>query len=154
MGPMASKTQRDTVLNYIEIGKKEGARLVTGGYCPAELDKGFYIAPTIFADVKNTMTIAREEIFGPVLCMIPYDDEQEAIKIANDTPYGLSARVWCNDIQHAEDIARKIQAGQVFINDGLWHNSAPFGGYKQSGNGREFGHLGVKEFFETKSILQ
>jgi aldehyde dehydrogenase (NAD+) len=153
MGPMTSKSQLDVVLNYIKIGQEEGARLITGGQKTAGYEKGFYINPTIFADVKNDMRIAREEIFGPVLCMISYSDENEAIRIANDTPYGLSARVWCDDKQHGETLARQINAGQVYINDGLWNDAAPFGGYKQSGNGREFGSLGVEEFFETKSIL-
>lgn len=154
MGPMASANQRDTVLSYIAKGIEEGATLVTGGLEPPKgLDVGYYVCPTIFADVRNDMTVAQEEIFGPVLCMIPYADEDEAIEIANDTPYGLSARVWCNDKAHAEQLARNVRAGQVYINDGLWNNSAPFGGYKQSGNGRELGDLGVEEFFETKSLI-
>ncbi len=154
LGPMASRAQMETVQRYIGIGIEEGARLVTGGTEPPEgLKKGFYVRPAIFADVNNQMTIAREEIFGPVLCMIPYDDEAEAVAIANDTPYGLSARVWCNDRDHAHQLAGQIRAGQVYINDGFWNNEAPFGGFKQSGNGRELGDYGVEEFFETKALI-
>ncbi|MEH6577932.1 MAG: aldehyde dehydrogenase family protein [Amphritea sp.] len=155
VGPMSSKAQMNVVRLYIETGLAEGARLVTGGLeSPKGMNQGYYIQPTIFADVTNEMTIAREEIFGPVLCMIPYRDEAQAIAIANDTPYGLSARVWSEDKQHAESLARKIRAGQVYINDGFWNNDVPFGGYKQSGNGRELGNLGVEEFFETKALIR
>lgn len=155
LGPMASAMQMDTVLSYIETGIREGARLVTGGSArPDGAERGYYVRPTIFADVSNDMTIAREEIFGPVLCMIPYTDEAEAVAIANDTPYGLSARVWSADSTKAEQLARQIRAGQVYINDGGWNNEAPFGGYKQSGNGRELGIFGVEEFFETKALLR
>jgi aldehyde dehydrogenase (NAD+) len=154
MGPMVSMNQRQQVIDYIEIGLAEGARLVTGGVKrPAGLTQGAYVEPTIFADVNNQMQIAREEIFGPVLCIIPYQSEQQAIEIANDTPYGLSARVWAGDKQHAIKIARQVKAGQVYINDGSWNNQAPFGGYKQSGNGRELGSFGVEEFLEVKSII-
>ncbi|WP_421863156.1 aldehyde dehydrogenase family protein [Motiliproteus sp.] len=154
MGPLASKNQRDIVRRYITVGLDEGARLVTGGIEPLEgLELGYYARPTIFADVRNDMTIAREEIFGPVLCMIPYADEAEALAIANDTPYGLSARVWASDAKHGRTLARGIRAGQVYINDGDWNNQAPFGGYKQSGNGRELGEFGVHEFFETKALI-
>jgi len=155
LGPMASEVQLKTVQRYIGIGIKEGARLVTGGLeRPEGLDKGYYQRPTIFADVDNSMTIAREEIFGPVLCIIPYQNEAEALQIANDTPYGLAARVWSEDKTHAESLARQIRAGQVYINDGFWNNEAPFGGYKQSGNGRELGNFGVEEFFETKALIR
>ena len=155
LGPMASQMQMETVQRYIGIGVEEGARLVTGGLeRPAGLDKGYYVRPTIFADVNNQMTIAREEIFGPVLCMIPYQNEAEALEIANDTPYGLAARVWSEDKAKAETLARQIRAGQVYINDGFWNNEAPFGGYKQSGNGRELGNFGVEEFFETKALIR
>ncbi|MEH6473872.1 MAG: aldehyde dehydrogenase family protein, partial [Halopseudomonas sp.] len=153
IGPMASKAQLEVVQGYIAAGIEAGARLVTGGTAPEGLNQGYYIQPTIFADVSNEMAIAREEIFGPVLCMIPYHTEQQAIQIANDTPYGLSARVWCNDKEHARTLARQIRAGQVYINDGFWNNEAPFGGYKQSGNGRELGDFGVDEFFETKALI-
>ncbi|MEH6576542.1 MAG: aldehyde dehydrogenase family protein [Amphritea sp.] len=154
IGPMASEAQRQGVLEYIRIGIEEGARLVTGGEeRPAGMEVGAYVRPTIFADVNNQMRIAREEIFGPVLCMIPYQDEHEAIAIANDTPYGLSARVWAADTEHARNLARQIRAGQVYVNEGFWNNEAPFGGYKQSGNGRELGDWGVEEFLETKAII-
>lgn len=154
-GPMASMSQREQVLKYIQIGLDEGARLVTGGVeRPEGFDKGAYVRATIFADVSNDMRIAREEIFGPVLCIIAYEDEQQAIAIANDSPYGLSGRVWHNDKAHAKQLARQIKAGQVYINDGFWNNQAPFGGYKQSGNGRELGQIGVEEFFETKALIQ
>ncbi|MBY4677772.1 aldehyde dehydrogenase family protein [Marinobacterium arenosum] len=154
LGPMVSKAQLETVRRYIGIGVEEGARLVTGGLePPAGLNKGYYQRPTIFADVNNQMTIAREEIFGPVLCMIPYRDVAEAVEIANDTPYGLSARVWAANTDYASALARQIRAGQVYINDGFWNNEAPFGGYKQSGNGRELGDHGVEEFFETKALI-
>lgn len=154
IGPLASKAQLETVHRYIGIGLEEGARLVTGGLEPPKgLEQGFYARPTIFADVSNDMTIAREEIFGPVLCMIPYSDEEDAIRIANDTPYGLAARAWSSDKQNARKLARQIRAGQVYINDGGWNNQAPFGGYKQSGNGRELGEFGVHEFFEIKSLI-
>ncbi|WP_027857696.1 aldehyde dehydrogenase family protein [Marinobacterium jannaschii] len=155
LGPLASAVQLKNVQRYIGIGLKEGARLVTGGLDrPEGLEKGYYQRPTIFADVDNSMTIAREEIFGPVLCIIPYQNEAEALQIANDTPYGLAARVWSEDKTHAENLARQIRAGQVYINDGFWNNEAPFGGYKQSGNGRELGNFGVEEFFETKALIR
>lgn len=154
MGPMSSMAQRQQVLDYIQLGIDEGATLVTGGTDrPQGFETGAYVQPTIFADVSNDMRIAREEIFGPVLCIIPFDDESQAIAIANDTPYGLSARVWHSDKQQAIAIARQIKAGQVYVNDGFWHNQAPFGGFKQSGNGRELGLAGVEEFFETKAII-
>lgn len=154
MGPMSSETQRQGVLDYIRLGLKEGARLVAGGdKRPSGLEVGAYVRPTIFAEVNNTMRIAREEIFGPVLCLIPYQNEQEAVQMANDTPYGLSARIWSGDVEKARMLAGQIKAGQVYINDGYWNNEAPFGGYKQSGNGRELGDWGVEEFFETKAII-
>lgn len=154
LGPMISNAQKEIVLGFIRQGIEEGARLVTGGVeQPDGLDKGYYVRPTIFADVDNNMTIAQEEIFGPVLCMLSYKDEAEALAIANDTPYGLAARVWSGDKPHAEKLARQILAGQVYINDGYWNNEAPFGGYKQSGNGREMGSYGVEEFFETKALI-
>lgn len=154
IGPMSSETQRQTVLDYIRLGIEEGAELLTGGIeRPDGLTTGAYVQPTIFAGVNNQMRIAREEIFGPVLCLIPYNDEAEGIAIANDTPYGLSARVWAGDKQRARKLATQIRAGQVYLNDGGWNNEAPFGGYKQSGNGRELGDVGVEEFFETKALI-
>ncbi len=155
LGPLASREQLDIVQRYIRTGIAEGAKLLTGGLEKINhLETGYYLRPTIFSDVHNKMTIAQEEIFGPVLCMIPYQDEDHALEIANDTPYGLSARVWSGDSAKAEQLAKKIRAGQVYINNGDWNNEAPFGGYKQSGNGRELGNFGVEEFFETKAIIR
>ena len=154
MGPLSSDVQRKQVLNYIQVGLDEGATLVTGGLeKPDGFEQGYYVKPTIFSNVTNDMRIAREEIFGPVLCIIPFDSDEQAIEIANDSPYGLSARVWHEDKAQARDMARQIKAGQVYINDGFWHNQAPFGGFKQSGNGRELGSTGVEEFFEVKAII-
>lgn len=155
MGPVVSKQQMETILSYIESGINSGARLVCGGKRAAGpgLDHGFYIEPTIFADVTNEMKIAREEIFGPVLCVIRYSTEEEAIKIANDTIYGLSAGIWTRDVVKANKIAAKIKAGTIWIND--WHmfrNDAPFGGYKQSGVGRELGKNVLDEYTEVKHI--
>jgi aldehyde dehydrogenase (NAD+) len=151
---MSSEDQRRTVLEYIQKGIDEGARMVVGGtQRPAGLDRGAYVLPTIFADVTNDMAIAREEIFGPVLVMIQYRDEEEAIAIANNTEFGLSSGVWSGDQEVALRIARRIRAGQVYVNGGAYNIEAPFGGYKQSGNGREWGgHHGLREFLETKSI--
>jgi len=155
MGPMCSKSQRDTVLRYINLGIEEGASLVTGGLISSEDgQRGYYIHPTIFADVNNSMSIAKDEIFGPVLCMIPYTSIDEAIEIANDSEFGLSAAVWAKDQSTAMSIANKIDAGQVFVNGGEFNYSAPFGGYKKSGNGREWGEHGLVEFVETKAIMQ
>lgn len=153
MGPMSSAQQQQTVLRYIEKGLEEGATLVTGGVeKPAGLEKGFYIRPTIFAQVNNQMTIAREEIFGPVLCMIPYSDLDEAVAIANDTPYGLSSGVYAGNRDEALAIAKRLRAGLCFIQGAGFNYDAPFGGYKQSGNGREFGDAGLHEFVELKSV--
>jgi aldehyde dehydrogenase (NAD+) len=151
---MCTEDQRETVLDYIQRGIDEGARLIVGGTeRPAGLDKGAYVKPTIFADVKNDMSIAQEEIFGPVLVMIRYQDEDDAIRIANDTEFGLSSGVWAANEDAALRIARRIRAGQVYINGGSYNIDAPFGGYKQSGNGREWGgHHGLSEFLETKAI--
>jgi aldehyde dehydrogenase (NAD+) len=154
VGPMSSEDQRGTVLEYIQKGIDEGARLVVGGtQRPEGLDRGAYVLPTIFADVTNDMVIAREEIFGPVLVLIKYRDEEEAIRIANDTEFGLSSAVWSRDQDAALRIARRIRAGQVYVNGGRYNFEAPFGGYKKSGNGREWGgHHGLSEFLETKAI--
>ena len=153
MGPLVTAQQKQTVLSYIQTGIDEDARLVTGGLeSPAGLDKGYYVMPTIFADVNNNMTIAREEIFGPVICMIPYAHIDEAISIANDTIFGLSSAVWANTKEQGLKIAKKLKAGQVFVNGGEFNYRAPFGGYKQSGNGREWGKDGLKEFTEVKAI--
>lgn len=152
VGPMSSARQRDTVQRYIEIGMEE-ATLLTGGLgAPEGLDKGFYVKPTIFSDVNNDMRIAREEIFGPVLVMIPYQDLEEAVTIANDTPYGLSSGVYAKTKEDGIAIARRLRAGQCYVNGGDYNYDAPFGGYKQSGNGREWGDEGLHEFVEIKAI--
>jgi acyl-CoA reductase-like NAD-dependent aldehyde dehydrogenase len=153
LGPLVSATQRDRVRGYIQRGIDEGARLVTGGTEPPEgLDKGYFVRPTIFADVTPDMTIAQEEIFGPVLVIMPYDDEDDAVRIANSTIYGLSGGVQSADVDRATRVARRIRTGQVEINGGGFNILAPFGGYKQSGNGRELGKFGLEEFLETKSL--
>ena len=153
LGPLVSAVQRDRVVGYIEKGIAEGARLVTGGPTPPDgLDRGFFVRPTVFSDVTPDMAIVREEIFGPVLVIQAYDDEDEAIRLANDTIFGLNAGVFSGDEEHAIRVARRIRAGQVQINDGAFNIHAPFGGYKQSGNGREFGEWGLEEFLETKSM--
>lgn len=154
MGPLSSALQQQRVLDYINIGINEGAELVTGGTeLPAHLQQGAYVMPTIFANVTNDMTIAREEIFGPVLCMIPYSEEQEAIEIANDTVFGLSSSVFAKDKNSALQIARKIRAGQCYVQGTYFNSHAPFGGFKQSGNGREWGIEGLREFVEVQSII-
>jgi len=154
MGPMSSQGQRETVLDYINKGVAEGARLVTGGTeLPEGIESGAYVRPTIFADVSNDMVIAQEEIFGPVMAMIPYDTLDEAVAMANDTIYGLSSGVYAKDKAAAIAIARRIRAGQCYTNGGGFSYQAPFGGFKQSGNGREWGDEGMGEFMETKSIL-
>ena len=152
LGPLASANQRDTVLGYIDRGKQEGAKLVSGGSRPAAMAAGYFVEPTIFADVRNDMTIAQEEIFGPVLSIIPYDSEREAIDVANDSIYGLSGGVWAGSTERALEVARRIRTGQVDINGGSFNIKAPFGGYKQSGDGRELGKFGLDEFLEVKSL--
>jgi aldehyde dehydrogenase (NAD+) len=153
LGPLISAVQRDRVRGYIQRGEEEGARLLTGGAgSPDGLDHGFFVRPTVFSDVTRDMTIAREEIFGPVLSIIPYDTEEEAIDIANDTDYGLAGGVWAEDADHANRVARKLRTGQVEVNGGGFNPVAPFGGYKQSGNGREYGNFGFEEFLEVKSL--
>ncbi len=154
LGPLSSKIHQQRVLSYIQLGIDEGATLICGGIeAPEGFDKGFYIQPTIFTDVNNKMRIAQEEIFGPVLCMIPYQSIEQAIEIANDTPYGLSSAVFAKDDKSAINIAKSIRAGQCMINGGEFNYLAPFGGYKQSGNGREFTAMGVEEFLETKAMI-
>jgi aldehyde dehydrogenase (NAD+) len=153
MGPVVSETQYNKIQGLIEQGIKEGATLVAGGPGkPEGLDKGYYVKPTIFADVTNDMTIAREEIFGPVLAMLPYDSEEQAIAVGNDTVYGLAAYVQ-GEPEHARLVARELRAGQVNINQAGFDLMAPFGGYKQSGNGREWGDHGFADFLETKAII-
>jgi betaine-aldehyde dehydrogenase len=153
LGPLVSKVQQERVRGFIKKGVEEGATLVTGGpEQPAELPKGFFVKPTVFANVKNEMTIAQQEIFGPVLCIIPYDTEEDAVKIANDTVYGLAGGVWSADPERAKQVARRLRAGQIEVNGGNFNPVAPFGGYKQSGNGREYGKWGMEEFLEVKSM--
>ena len=154
VGPVVSKIKFDRVQSLISQGIREGARLVVGGEGrPAGLEKGYFVRPTIFSDVRNDMTIAREEIFGPVLAILPYRDEAEAIRIANDTPYGLQAYVWSKDLARANRVGRKIRAGRVTINGASGDMSIPFGGFKRSGNGREWGEYGLRDFLEVKAVL-
>jgi acyl-CoA reductase-like NAD-dependent aldehyde dehydrogenase len=153
IGPLVSAAQRDRVRNFINMGIQEGATLLAGGPdAPAGLDTGYFVAPTVFSNVTRDMTIAREEIFGPVLSIMPYDSEEEAIDIANDTIYGLAGGVW-GEPEHAKAVARRIRAGQVEVNGGGFNLTAPFGGYKQSGLGREAGRFGLEEFTEVKALL-
>ena len=151
---LVNKAQFDRVQALIKVGIDEGARLVTGGLGrPAGLEKGYFVKPTVFADVTPQMSIASEEIFGPVLSMIPYGSEEEAVAIANATRYGLAAYVQSKDINRARAIGRKLMAGQVHLNYPAADFSAPFGGYKQSGNGREWGEFGMREYLEIKSLV-
>jgi aldehyde dehydrogenase (NAD+) len=153
MGPVVSKSQFISIQGYIQKGIEEGATLVAGGPGrPEGLDKGFYVKPTVFANVTNQMTIAREEIFGPVLVILGYDNVQHAVEIANDSEFGLAGNVAGADLSAARAVARQIRAGWVSINDGFDFKAA-FGGYKKSGNGREWGETGFHEYLELKSIL-
>ena len=153
LGPLVSDAQRKRVRDYIEKGEKEGAKLVAGGAEPPDgLDKGYFVRPTVFSEVKPEMTIAQEEIFGPVLSIIPYDDEDQAAEIANGTIYGLDGGVWSADPERAKAFARRMRTGQVEINGGSFNPMAPFGGYKQSGHGRELGKFGLEEFLEVKAL--
>lgn len=153
LGPVVSEIQFNKIQGLIEIGIKEGATLVTGGTGrPEGLNRGYFVRPTVFGNVNNQMTIAREEIFGPVLAIMPYKSEDEAIEIANDTVYGLAAYVQSKNLDHARDVARQLRAGQVKINYPAWDAYAAFGGYKQSGNGREYADFGIHDFLEVKAI--
>ena len=153
LGPLISDAQRERVRGYIQKGIDEGATLVTGGVAaPDGLDTGYYVQPTVFSNVTADMTIAREEIFGPVLSIMPYDGEDDAVAIANDSIYGLAGGVWSGDPERAKRVARRIRAGQVEVNGGAFNVMAPFGGYKQSGLGREAGSFGLEEFLEVKSL--
>ncbi|MFZ4629965.1 MAG: aldehyde dehydrogenase family protein [Blastocatellia bacterium] len=155
LGPLISAAQRDRVRAFIQQGIDEGATLVTGGpEAPPGLEKGFFVRPTVFANVRHDMTIAQEEIFGPVLSILPYDDEEEAIRIANDTIYGLGGGVWSGNPERAARVARRLRTGQVEINGGKFNLLAPFGGYKQSGKGRELGRYGLEEFLAVKALLR
>jgi aldehyde dehydrogenase (NAD+) len=152
LGPLVSAAQRQRVEGYIQKGLQEGARVVAGGQRPSSFTRGHYVEPTIFADVQPKMTIAQEEIFGPVLAVLPYDSDDEAIAIANDTIYGLAGGVWSADKERAMRVARRMRTGQVDVNGGRFNPLAPFGGYKRSGIGREFGKYGLEEFFQIKSV--
>ena len=153
LGPLASAAQRERVQGFIRAGIDEGATLVAGGLgAPDGLDVGFYVRPTVFGGVTPEMTIAQEEIFGPVLSILPYDDEEHAVSIANGVVYGLAGGVWSGDKAHAEKVARRLRTGQVEVNGGAFNANAPFGGYKQSGIGREYGRYGLEEFLEIKSL--
>jgi len=154
MGPVVSELQFNKIQGLIQKGIDEGATLVAGGTGrPDGLDKGYFVKPTVFADVRNDMTIAREEIFGPVLVMIPYDTEEDAIRMANDTPYGLSGYVQSGSLERARRVASRMRTGMVHLNGAGPDPSAPFGGYKQSGNGREWGEHGFKDFLEVKAVM-
>ncbi|HET6181059.1 MAG TPA: aldehyde dehydrogenase family protein [Candidatus Sulfotelmatobacter sp.] len=154
IGPLVSKAQFEKVDRLINQGISEGATLVAGGGGrPEGVNKGYFVRPTVFADVRNDMTVAREEIFGPVLCILPYDDEDDAIRIANDSPYGLSGFVTSSDIERARRVAKRIRAGNVHINGARADFGGSFGGYKQSGNGREWGEAGLEEFLEQKAVF-
>ena len=152
LGPLVSESQRRRVEAYIQAGVQEGARLVAGGKRPAAFARGHYVEPTIFSDVQSSMTIAREEIFGPVLSILPYDKEEDAIAIANDTIYGLAGGVWSGDKDRALRVARRLRTGQVDVNGARFNAMAPFGGYKRSGIGREFGKYGLDEYLQIKAI--
>jgi aldehyde dehydrogenase (NAD+) len=154
VGPMVSQKQWDRVQGYIQLGLEEGAELLVGGEGrPRGQDRGWFVQPTVFTGVNNDMRIAREEIFGPVLCVIPYDDEEEAITIANDTPYGLQAYVESADVAHARQVAERLESGRVVINGAPHEPLAPFGGFKQSGIGREYGRYGLESHLEARAIL-
>ena len=153
LGPLVSAVQRDRVRDHVRAGIEEGAKLVTGGAEPPDgLDRGYFVRPTVFSEVEPGMRIAKEEVFGPVLVIQPYDDEDDAVRIANDTVYGLAGGVFSSDADRALRVARRMRTGQVEVNGGAWNAYAPFGGYKQSGTGREFGTYGLEDFLEIKSI--
>ncbi len=154
VGPVVSKIQFDRVESFIEKGIAEGAKLVTGGLGrPEGLSKGYFVKPTVFSNVRNDMTIAREEIFGPVLCILAYETEEQAIEIANDTPYGLAAYVWGSDAARVQRVGNRIRAGQVVLNGARGDMHTPFGGFKRSGNGREWGEYGLRDFLEVKALV-
>jgi aldehyde dehydrogenase (NAD+) len=153
LGPVVSQAQQARILDYIRIGREEGARLVTGGHAPTRLPHGYYVEPTLFADVDNGMRIAQEEIFGPVLVLIPFDDDDHAVRIANESAYGLAGAVHSADPARALAVARRLRAGTININTAnAFDADAPFGGYKQSGIGREMGLEGFEEYLQTKTV--
>jgi aldehyde dehydrogenase (NAD+) len=153
LGPLVSEKQLERVRGYIDKGMAEGAKLLTGGSeAPDGLEQGYFVRPTVFSEVTTEMTIAQEEIFGPVLAIMPYEDEEDAVRIANDTIYGLAGGVWSAEEERAMRVAGRIRTGQVEINGGAFNPLAPFGGYKQSGHGRELGRYGLEEFLVAKSL--
>jgi aldehyde dehydrogenase (NAD+) len=153
LGPLVSETQRERVRGYIGKGEEEGAKLITGGAEPPEgLERGYFVRPTVFSEVSPEMTVAQEEIFGPVLVIEPYEDTEDAVRIANDTVYGLAGGVWSADPERAIGVARRIRTGQIEINGGAYNPLAPFGGYKQSGHGRENGRFAIEELLQVKSL--
>jgi len=153
IGPLFDRIQFDRVQNLIGVGIDEGAQLLVGGLGkPEGFERGWYVKPTLFTDVNNQMRIAREEVFGPVLVIIPFDTEEDAIAIANDSPYGLAAYLQTGDPSRARRVARQLRAGAVHINGGAYEYGSPFGGYKQSGNGREGGSMGLEDYLETKIL--
>jgi acyl-CoA reductase-like NAD-dependent aldehyde dehydrogenase len=153
LGPLVSDVQRERVRGYIEKGEEEGAKLLTGGAAPPQgLDRGYFVRPTVFSEVTPEMTIAQEEIFGPVLAIQPYEDTDDAVRIANETDYGLAGGVWSADTDRAISVAKRIRTGQIEINGGAFNPLAPFGGYKQSGHGRENGRYAIEELLQVKSL--
>jgi acyl-CoA reductase-like NAD-dependent aldehyde dehydrogenase len=153
LGPLVSEVQRERVRGYIEKGQEEGARLLTGGAEPPQgLDRGYFVRPTVFSEVAPEMTIAQEEIFGPVLAIQPYEGTDDGVRIANDSAYGLAGGVWSGDRDRAISVARRIRSGQIEINGGAFNPLAPFGGYGQSGHGRENGRYGIEELLQVKSL--
>src|SRR3954453_14700926 len=153
LGPLVADAQRERGSGYIEKGVEEGAKLVAGGAEPPHgAERGYFVQPTVFSEVTPQMTIAQEEIFGPVLVLMPYEDEEDAVRIANSTIYGLAGGVWSGDEDRGRPGARRLRTGQVEINGAAFYPLAPFGGYKQSGHGRELGRYGLEEFLETKAI--
>jgi len=154
LGPLVARRQQERVEKYIALGQEEGARVVVGGTgLPKGLERGWYVQPTVFANAQNDMRIAREEIFGPVLSVIPYDDVEDAVRIANDSEYGLAGSVWTADLDTGMDIARRVRAGTYGVNQYTMDFVAPFGGHKASGIGREFGKEGLEHYIELKSIV-
>jgi acyl-CoA reductase-like NAD-dependent aldehyde dehydrogenase len=153
LGPLASEAQVRTVTEYVRTGIAERAKLVLGGPEPPDgLEHGFFVGPTVFSEVRNDMRIAQEEIFGPVLSMLPFEDDDDAVRIANDSPYGLAGAVWGGDPQRAAQVAKRLRTGRIDVNGGAFNPEAPFGGYKQSGYGRENGVFGFEEFLEVKAL--
>ncbi|HVH06817.1 MAG TPA: aldehyde dehydrogenase [Myxococcota bacterium] len=152
IGPLVADRQRERVLGYLDAGKKEGARVVVGGGRPKAFDKGYFVEPTLFADVRNDMKIAREEIFGPVISIIPYEGDDQAVRIANDSDYGLSGSVWSGDVERGLGVARRVRTGNYGVNGFGMEFSAPFGGFKSSGVGRELGPEGLRAYLEPKTI--